>query len=68
MLAITVSSAIMGFELPEQGLGAWGGAQCVHTEEAQGHDLGCDVKRESEQGVTEVASGKTVSPKRVCHS
>lgn len=40
----------------------------MHTEEAQGHDLGCDVKRESEQGVTEVASSKTVSPKRVCHS
>lgn len=36
MLAITVSPAIMGFELPEQGSGAQGRVWCVRTGEAPG--------------------------------
>jgi len=33
-----------------------------------GHGLGCDVKGESEQGVTGVAPGKTVPTGGVCHA
>lgn len=40
MLAITVSPAIMGFELPEQGLGAQRRAWCVRTGGAPGPQPG----------------------------
>lgn len=61
MLVFTVSPAIIGFELREQGSGAHGGVRCVRKlGRPQGHGGGCDVKCESEQGVTAVASSKTV--------
>lgn len=45
MLAITVSPAIMGFELPEQGSGALRRVWCVRTGEAPGQRSGlwCEV-------------------------
>ncbi len=40
MQAITVSPAIMGFELPEEGSGALGRVWCVRTGEAPGQRSG----------------------------
>lgn len=67
MLPITVSPAIMGFELSEQGSGGRTGFGVYILVEPQGHSLDCDVKFESEQGVTGVASGKTVLTGSVSH-
>lgn len=67
MLAITVSSAIMGFELPEKARGPRAGFGEYVPRRPRGPGLHCDVKCESEQGVTELASGKTVPTGRVCH-
>lgn len=47
MFAITVSSAIIGFELPEQGLGPKAGFGAYILVRPQGHGLDCDVKCQS---------------------
>ncbi|KAI9535334.1 hypothetical protein NQZ68_002888 [Dissostichus eleginoides] len=56
----------MGFELPEEGSGPGQRLVCTYWG-GPGTSVCCDVKCESEQGVTAAASGKSVPTGGECH-
>lgn len=68
MLPITVSSAIMGFELQNKARGPGAGLGVYVLGRPRGHGLGSDEKVESEEGLTGVACGETLPTGRVCHN